>query len=178
MKPLVMLAGLLAGGTACAAMADAAAAPPRGQQFQPKWHVGDRWTVETESRQLQTANPQPSSVKARWRFAVQAVERVAGENCFRIVAQPLEAEQPETVVWVDRKTAAIRQIQTQLPTPAGYKTVTESYRSSTPSPVVGPLSVLPIALPQFPQPGIKSLESWRINKAAAGAGASVGGEDG
>jgi len=173
-----MFAGLLAGGTACAAIAAAAAPPPQRQHFQPKWHVGDGWTVETQSRQPQTASPQPGSVKARWRFVVERVERVAGEDCFRIVARPVEAEQPKTVVWVDRKTAAIRQIQTQLPTPAGYKTVTESYRSSTAAPVIGPLSVLPLALPQFPHPGIKSLDTYQYETISGPGGIKAAGDVG
>ena len=148
------------------------------QRFRPKWQVGDQWTVETQGRQPQTASPKPSSVKARWRFAVEAVEPVGAKDCFRIAARPVDAEEPKTVVWIDRKTTAIRQIQTQLPTPAGYKTVTESYQSSVAAPVVGPLTVLPIALPQFPEAGLKSPDAYQYDTISGPGGIKAVGDVG
>ena len=141
------------------------------QQFRPKWNVGDQWTIETQSRQQQVATQQTRRVAAQWRFTVEAVDQLGGRACFRIVVRPVDAQQPKTTVWVDRDTTAIRQIQTQLPTADGYKTVTESYRSGgQAAPVVGPLTVLPIDLPQFPEPGMKDLGTYQYETSSGPGG--------
>ncbi len=178
MKPLLTLVALALGTVATYAFAGGAEAPPESHQFRPGWQVGDHWIVETQTRQTQTASPQSAKAKARWRFVVEAVEPVGQANCFRIVCRPVGAQEPKTVVWVDRKTTAIRQIQTQLPTPAGYKTVTESYQSTTAAPVVGPLTVLPIALPQFSQPGIKSVDAYQYETISGPGGIKAAGDVG
>ena len=158
MKRLVTLAILIVGTAAVAPAAE----PVQTQQFRPKWNVGDQWTIETRSRQQQVAVTQQKRVAARWRFTVEAVDRIGDRACFRIVIRPTDSPEPKTTVWVDRKATAIRQIQTQLPTPDGYKTVTESYRTAgQAAPVVGPLTVLPIDLPQFPEPDVKSLGTYQ-----------------
>ena len=178
MKRLLTLVALALGTVATYASVTGAEAPPQTNQFRPEWQVGDQWVVETQTPQTQTASPQAAIAKARWRFTVEAVEPMAQADCFRIVCRPADAQEPKTVVWVDRKTTAIRQIQTQLPTPAGYKTVTESYQSTTAAPVVGPLTVLPIALPQFSQPGIKSLDAYQYETISGPGGIKAAGDVG
>ena len=177
MRRLLTLAMLIAATTA--GTARSGDAPPiQTQQFRPQWQVGDRWTIETESQQQQTAAENPTRSKAQWRFQVEAVEPIAGQDCFRITARPIQAEEPKTVIWIDRNTLAIKQIQTQLPTPRGYKTVTESYQSATAAPVVGPITVLPIALPQFPEPGLKSVDAYQYETISGPGGVKAVGDVG
>ena len=153
--------------------------PIQTQQFRPKWNVGDQWTVETQSRQQQVASPRQKRIAARWQFRVEAIDRVQGKPCWRVVIRPSQTPEPKTTVWIDRTTTAIRQIQTQLPTPEGYKAVTESYRSGgMAAPVVGPLSVLPIAIPQFPEPGLKSLDTYQYETISGPGGVKAIGDVG
>ncbi len=175
MKRLVTLAILIVGTVAVAYAAE----PVQTQQFRPKWNVGDQWTVQTQSRQQQVAATGQKRVAARWQFTVEAVDRIGDNACFRIVIRPSDAPEPKTTVWVDRKTTAIRQIQTQLPTPDGYKTMTESYRTDgQATPVVGPLTVLPIDLPQFPEQGVKSLETYQYEAVSGPDGVKALGDIG
>ena len=107
------------------------------------------------------------------------VDQLAGSDCYRIAVRPTDAARPKTTVWIDRDTTAIRQIQTELPTADGYQTVTESYRSrGQAAPVVGPLTVLPIDLPQFPEPGVKSLDAYRYETFCGPGGIKAIGEVG
>ena len=123
--------------------------------FRPVWQVGQRWTVETESVQIQVrreATDQPVVQKVRWQFHVQATEPLDGRDCFKLAITCASAnDQPATVLWVDRQTMTLRQLQTQLQTPDGRRTVTESYRadSGQPFPAFAPLSVPPLELPLF-----------------------------
>jgi len=173
MKRLAMMVVLMTASTVSAADG------LQTQQFRPKWNVGDQWTVETQSRQQQVAATRQIRVAARWQFSVEAVDNIAGTACFRIVIRPTDAPQPKTTVWINRDTTAIRQIQTQLPTTDGYKTMTESYRTGgRAAPVVGPLTVLPLDLPQFPEPGVKSLGTYQYEAVSGPDGIKAVGDIG
>ncbi len=166
-----------------ASLAPAADEPRQMEKFRPQWQLGQQWTVQTQSRQQQTALPRQQSVTARWQFDIEAVEPVQGKPCWRIAVRPQQAEQvlpePKTTIWVDQAAAAIRQIETQLRTPRGYKTVTESYpMGAQAAPVVGPLSVLPIALPQFPESGLKAVGAFEYETVSGPGGIKAVGEVG
>lgn len=139
-----------------------AADPPQGgsrsvdfEQLRPRWQMGDQWTVETVSLPVQVRSPAIAQAKTqpiRWQFAVQKYEKLIGDDCYRVEVRCLEeGQQPMTVLWIDKKSHALKQIQTQIPTADGLKTVTESYEfaGGQPSPVLGPLSALPLDLPLF-----------------------------
>ena len=167
----------------CGATIWAAQAPIQAQKYRPQWQIGQQWVVQTESRQQQAAVGRQKVVTARWQFRAEAVEQVQGRACVRITVHPLEDRQvqqePKTTVWVDRTTTSIRQIQTQLPTREGYKTVTESYKPGHQgAPVIGPLSVLPIALPQFAEQGIKAIGTYHYDTISGAGGIKTLGQVG
>ncbi len=167
--------GLLVALLAFLAMAGVSvAAPPAGQarairieKLKPQWQVGDRWIVETTTLQSQVTDTRQAKTRSkpvRWQFSVQAVEQLAGRPCYRLQVQALagQRQQPVTRVWVDQQTMTLRQVQMQLPIPGGFKTVTESYHTAggAATPVLGPLSILPIDLPSFLPSQIKGAETF------------------
>ena len=151
------------------------------EKFRPQWQEGQQWMVETQSRQQQAASPQQQSITARWQFTVEAVEPLGGRPCWRIGIQLVENGQllaePKTTLWIDQATAAIVQIETQLSTPQGYKQATESFQSETgPAPVVGLQSVLPIALPQYAEAGVKAIDAFEYETVSGPGGIKAVGE--
>lgn len=137
------------------------------QQFRPQWNLGDAWVVETSSLPLQARGDLTQMVRSRpiqWQFTVQKYEKVISDDCFRVVVRCLLAgpPQPVTVLWIDRKSQTLRQIQTQIPVAGRFRTVTEDYLAvgGQKSPVLGPLSALPIDLPFFRGNATKGLESF------------------
>ena len=121
----------------------------------PKWSVGQAWSVETESLQPQT-DLQDTKCVALWQFLVEAIDEFEGGDCFRLVITPVEHPEPKTTVWVDSRSFMIRRLDSQIPTLNGYVTVSETYRANQPVPVIGPLSLIPIALPRFVSDETKS----------------------
>lgn len=178
-KPAV-LASLL--GLAMACLGWAADLPERGDrsvdvdQLRPQWQTGDRWVVETASLPLQMRSAgiaQAKSQPIRWQFAVQSYEKVIGDDCYRVEIRCLESgQQPATVLWIDKKSHALKQMQTQIPVPGGFKTVSESYEfaSGQPSPVLGPLNALPIDLPLFQGGQSKGSQSFTYEANVGPAG--------
>ena len=77
-----------------------------------------------------------------------------------------------TVLWVNKKAHALRQITTQIPVPGGFRILTENYefRSGQPSPVLSPLTALPVDIPLFRGGQAKGLEkfSYEANVGPAG----------
>lgn len=148
-------------------------------QLSLRWQVGDQWTVETASLQTQA---RARSKPIRWRFTVQRIEKLQGRDCYRVVIRPSDpaAKGPVTVLWVDRVHKTLRQVQAQLPTAAGYRTMTESYASGSgqASPVVGPLTALPIDLPLFTDQGIKNLGPYRYETTSGPVGTKAIGDVG
>jgi len=179
MKTLCFLLFLAAWAVPASAADDA----ERLEKFRPRWQVGQQWTVETQSRQQQAALPRQQALTARWQFAVEAIDQLQGRPCWRIVIRIVQGDrllaEPRTTVWVDQATAAIRQIETQLPTPRGYQRAVESYQSGAQAaPVVGLQSLLPIALPQFPEAGIKAIDTFEYETVSGAGGIKAIGETG
>lgn len=133
------------------------------QSPRPAWKVGDRWIVETASRPIQARedarDDDANAVRTRWQFEVQEIAKLGGREAFRIAIVCLEKgpAQPQTTLWVDQKSLTLRQVQTQLPTADGFRTITESYEfhDGQPAPVMTPLTALPIDLPVFLSGGLK-----------------------
>jgi len=142
-------------------------------QFKPKWAVGDQWVIEAATPPLQrrtsTVDPDKKEedpkktaenlssanelTTVRWQFTVVKMEMLGRHNCYRVevVALPNPALQPKTVLWVDANALALRQMQTQVPVPGGFTTMTESYEfgAGQPAPVAAALTALPVDLPMF-----------------------------
>ncbi|MGE0756410.1 MAG: hypothetical protein AB7O38_05300 [Pirellulaceae bacterium] len=152
---LLLLTALLAGGSMDHARPTVAAQEPAGgEAFRPKWRVGDAWIVETQTRQLQAREadgPNSQGAIVRWRFHVQSLEKVAGRDCFRVTAECVSQAGPRVILWIDSVALALRQTQTQMRVGGELRTLTESYEfaGDQPTPVVGPLTALPIDLPLF-----------------------------
>ncbi len=148
----------------------------------PKWKVGDQWVIETATRPIQSrANNDQSGdeVRLKWRFRVTAVEKIAGRDAFRVTINSLDKQtsQPQTTIWVDQQTQVLRQVQTQLPVPEGFRTITESYSAGEhATPVFGPLTALPIDLPAFVAPGTKDLGAYEYEATSGIAGTKAIGE--
>lgn len=178
--PLLWIVTLTGHGTGTADE-EAAPASPREQQqtdrpasVRPEWRVGDSWIVETQTRLL-PARRDPGSREqgepVRWQFQVQKTEKIGGQPCFLLEIRSLlkGRPQPVTRLWVIERSLAVRQLQTQLPTPAGLQTVTESYQfmDENPSPVQSPLTALPLDMPVFLDGRAKGVHVFRY-KAVAG----------
>jgi len=132
---------------------------PREEKLKPQWRVGDAWIIETATRSLPPRikaskdRPAGRTVVARWKFTVAASEKLNDADCFRIdiTVEPNPKNQPVTKLWVDARSLALRQLQTQMPLAGKFVDVTESYDfgKGPPAPVSGPLTALPIDLPVF-----------------------------
>lgn len=123
--------------------------------FQPVWHLGDSWTVETRTRRVQAGEQPGETTEGRpvaWQFTVRAIEKVHERDCFRVEVKCLSDSgrfPPQTTLWVDTQALVLRQFQTQIRVADSVRTLTESYDfpGQQPTPVMGPLTVLPIDLP-------------------------------
>jgi hypothetical protein len=151
-------------------------------QLLPHWQPGDQWVVETTSLLLQTRGAvQPvRSRPIQWQFTVQRYEKVIDDDCFRVEIRCLlpGPPQPATVLWVDKKTHVLRQITTQIPIPGGFTTLTENYEfpSGQPSPVLGPLTALPLDFPLFHGGEAKGLEKFSYEASVGPAGTKALGD--
>jgi hypothetical protein len=158
----------------------------KGEDFKPRWSPGDSWVVETTTRAVQMRGDPDATRPApvRWRFTVKKAEKAAGHECHRVEVVCLDGQgnadrsQPSSVVWIDQKSMALRQMQTQLPVPGGFRTVTESYAfgDNQPAPVIGPLTALPLDLPLFTPGATRGLERFTY-EAVSGAGGARAAND-
>jgi hypothetical protein len=129
-----------------------AAAPE--ETLKPRWQVGQRWIVETTSTPVQTGDaetPVPGK-PVKWQFKVAKREKVAGRDCFRVeITCQSNEDAPKTTIWVDEKSLALRQVEAGMLVQGEVRMVKERYEfeKGSPSPVVGPLSALPLDLPLF-----------------------------
>ena len=147
----------LGSAVACLGLAAEQEDPERSvslAQLKPQWELGDKWIVETQSRPVQVREELADQVAIRpiqWQFTVQRVEKTLENDCYRVEVRCLlpGPEQPATVLWIDRKSNALRKLQTQLPVPGGFRTMTENYHfaDGQPSPVLAPINALPVDLP-------------------------------
>src|SRR5262245_31665233 len=159
-KMCLLAALVLAGGLGVAG-AWLASAPPEGGpgvpegKLRPQWQVGSRWVVETVTRPLQVrgrgGDDKPDPL--RWQFTVAKKDKLGRHECFLVEVEGLTdpKAQPRSLLWVDAKSLAVRQLQTQVPVPGGFTTITENYDFGTgqPAPVMAPVTVLPLELPVF-----------------------------
>lgn len=147
-----------------------AASEPPGQ-IRPQWQVGDRWTVETATRQVQTAEPQEDQrTEVRWQFEVKSIEKLDGRDCFCIEATPESG--PKSKLWIDCQSLGIRQVQAGIMVGGQTTYITESYSApgGQASPVFSPLPALPVDLPAFPTGGTKSLGAFTYEATPGMAG--------
>jgi len=153
------------------------------EQFKPRWMVGEQWIVKTAALQLQVADNQRTRSRGkpvRWHFTVRGIEKVGGHNCYQVQIRPLAAgrPQPVTTLWVDGQSLCLRQFQTQLPVRGGFRTVTESYQfaDGQPSPVLCPLTAVPLDLPLFLGGQVKGPQKFIYQTTAGPAGKKAVGD--
>ena len=131
----------------------------------PQWRVGDTWVVETRTQPIQGREPprDDEPVRLRWQFRVNKIEKIAGEDCYRVDIECVTPGRtsPQTSLWCDTRTLFLRQFQTQLAFQGRYRTVQESYATAkgATAPVITLVNVLPLSMPAFAPPGTKGLES-------------------
>lgn len=171
--PARILAGSLAAGLLVIGLGTVVPAEPPGpvgqpapqESLKPRWRVGEQWIVETTTRLVQTGADFKSVPTARpidWQFTVKGIEKIAGRSCYRLEIRPQDSSgpQPITSIWVDDQTQTLRRVQTQLPVQGELRTITENYEfgEGKPSPVLGPLTALPIDMPLFGAEHARSLK--------------------
>jgi hypothetical protein len=153
------------------------AAPVSAAQIKPKWTPGDKWVVETTTKLPQVRDDQANkTVVAQWEFTVLQPENIGTVPFYRLRVKGLGGEdQPETNLWLDQKSLALVQFQTQIPVPGGFTTLTESYSSSSgqPAPVVGPITAVPIDMPLF-LPSARGKFSYDASSGPVGAKRAIG----
>jgi hypothetical protein len=141
--------------------------------LKPQWHAGDQWTVETQTQQVQARVDQPEkpgdaekkdlTPPVRWQFKVEKEEKIGEAKCLRVdVKCMIEGKQPLTTLWVDQKSMTIRRFQTQLHIQGAYRTITENYeyQDGQPSPVICPVTALPLDLPLFQKGDTKGEDTF------------------
>lgn len=142
----------------------------KSEDFKPRWNPDDSWVVETATKPVQArhdlnvTNLPPVS----WKFTVKPSEKIAGHECHRLEVVCLDDKgnpdktQPGATLWIDQKSMVLRQLRAQFPVPGGFRSVTESYvfGHNQPSPVIGPLTALPLDLPLFTAGKARGLEKF------------------
>jgi hypothetical protein len=125
-------------------------------QLKPRWRPGQKWEVETIGQQIPFGDRPKVQQKSKpllWEFTVLEPQKLGDQNCIRVQVQAKTGgrTQPLTTLWLDEKSLAIRQVQTQLPVQGTLRTVTESYQfaSGQPAPVLTPLTAIPLDMPVF-----------------------------
>lgn len=152
---LAAILGLTAPAS-CRAADGADAAPGEAPELQlkPRWKVGQRWVVETTSVPIQTSDASGTKPgkPVRWEFSVVRREKVGEHDCFRVeVSSQTAPDAPKTVLWVDDRSFALRQVEAGLLVQGEERRIKERYdfEDGQPSPVIAPLSSLPLDLPVF-----------------------------
>jgi len=180
----VLAAGVLAmtGGARAAEQQGAERAVDPGT-IRPQWQAGQQWTVETATRQTQADDPQRARTRGRpvrWQFTVEGTEKLDGRECFRVSIRCLlpGRARPASTLWIERGSLAIRQFQTQMLVQGQFRTVTESYQfaGGKPSPVLVPLTALPLDLPVLQSDGSKGAGSFSYRAISGPAGTKTVGE--
>ena len=174
------LAGLVGLAFLCLSVAstqaDPAPAPGGASLDRPEWKTGDTWTIETATERTQgrEAKPVTNPARVRWQFKVTNIEKVAGQDCYRIDVECLATGRvrPRTTVWCDKDTLFLRQFQTQLAFNGRYQTIQESYDCGKGlySPVVPSINALPLAMPAFLPKGSKGLNEFSFTSQPLPAG--------
>lgn len=159
--------------------ADPPAAPPAGDPSvvdKPNWQVGDTWIVETVTERIQArdkktvANPP----RIRWQFRVAGIEKLAGQDCYRVDVECLAQgrTRPKTSVWCDKENMCMRQFQTQVAFDGRYQTIQESYdyAKGQATPIVASINALPLAMPAFLPRGSKAIGDFQFTSQPLPAG--------
>ncbi|MBC8426603.1 hypothetical protein H8E07_21005 [bacterium] len=149
------------------------------ESIRPRWQVGDRWTVETATRAVQSAETgKDRRTTVRWQFQVRAIEKLDGRDCFRIEAAPQDG--PPSTLWIDRHSLRVCQIQAGIVVGGQVQTLTENYVTAggQAAPVFSPLPALPVDLPAFPAGQTKSLGTFTYEAVPGVAGQKASGDIG
>ena len=89
---------------------------------------------------------------------------MVGDDCYRVEVRSLEKGPPTTGHGTlgQQEDPHSCSITTQIPIPGGFTTLTENYEftNGQPSPVMGPLTALPVDLPLFRGGQAKGLEKF------------------
>ncbi|HKI37687.1 MAG TPA: hypothetical protein VKA46_37895 [Gemmataceae bacterium] len=177
---VLLFLGLLGlGAGLIGALAADGPADVKGEDLKPKWNVDDSWVIETTTKVIQARNDlgEKKPAPINWKLTVKKAEKVAGHECHRLDVACLDDKgnvdktQPGSVLWIDQKSMALRQLQTQLPVPGGFRTITESYAfgDNQPAPVTAPLTALVLDVPLFTPGATRGLEKFSY-EAVSGAG--------
>lgn len=137
------------------------AATPPPCEIRPQWQLGDRWTVETATRQVQSDEPERSQpTVVRWAFVVSSIDELDGRDCFCIDAVPENG--PKSTLWIDCQSLGVRQVRAGIVVSGQMAYITESYATldGQAAPVFSPLPALPVDLPAFPTGETKSLGAF------------------
>lgn len=160
--PLILFGGLFCSSWHAARAADDPGGEHATPLVPPSWKIGDTWMVETLTQRIQAREVTPDSepARVRWQFEVTKIEKVAGNDCYRLDVKCLARGRirPQATIWCDRKNLFLRQFQTQLAFNGRYRTVQESYACSKgpTAPVIAFVNALPLALPAFMPEGAKA----------------------
>jgi hypothetical protein len=124
------------------------------------WQLGMTWVVTTTTDLTQLgddAKKKPQKTEPiNWQFTVVKMEKVQGQDCFRVEVERLVGEgdkaqkvPPLTTIWADAKSLALRQIRTEFVVQGQIREVTESYEfgNGQSAPVMSPLSSIPLDMP-------------------------------
>ena len=133
------------------------------RQVKPKWEVGDRWVVETSTLPIQARREPIELSRGRpipWQFTVQQDEKVV-DDCYRVEIRCLLAgsPQPVTVLWIDKRSGALRQVQTH-PTADGFARSPELRAGRWPAPPILSLLTAFVDLPAFQGNEAKGMEKY------------------
>lgn len=180
-----LAAGLLLVGQCLAAEpAKTDSRSPTLGSWMPRWELGDRWVVETTSRPIQVRGEVARTAvrPIQWQFSVERFEKSLENDCCRVEIRCLAdpSGHPLTVVWIDRKSLAIRQLAMEIPVPDGFQTITQSYEfpNDQVSPVLVPLTAVPLDLPVFYAEGGKGTQTFSYETHGGPAGAKAIGDVG
>jgi hypothetical protein len=170
LKWMWVAAALLAG--ACLTMPTSSAQPAADSGAaaldRPDWKIGDTWTIETATQRVQGREIKPSEnpPRVRWQFKVAKIEKIAGQDCYRVDVQCLAQGRvrPQTTLWCEKESLFLRQFQTQLAFDGRYHVVQESYEceKGTVSPVLASINALPLSMPAFTPKGSKAVGDFQF----------------
>jgi hypothetical protein len=147
------------------------------EQIKPRWQTGQKWEVETLNQLSQYGGKRKQEPKQKavlWEFQVLPSEKLGDKKCYRLQVQAKVGtrQQPLTVLWLDEKSLALRQVQTQMRVQGTLRTITESYESASgqPTPIMTPLTAIPLDMPVFLDGGKAALSKFSYEAFSGEAG--------
>ena len=131
------------------------------ERYQPAWHVGDAWVVETAGRHV--VRRAGAVEKRRWRLVVSGLDALEGRKCWRVdvFRQPAVGRQPNAILWYDEHSKTLRRTELKILSPNGVRTVSESFEApgGQPYPALSSIAAPPVSLPLF-HSATKSAQSF------------------